>query len=283
MSCYGRCATCWTPITEGDDMATILVVDDERMVCDMLRAVLNRHGHEVITESSGREALELFGQHSPRFTLLDLTMPGMNGIEVLTQLRAIDPQAGVIVLTGGGSLALENQARQLGVTDFLNKGLSLDVLIRAVERAMQDQEKTPKRTTPSPVKAGAPSEDQATESILVVDDELQIRDLISKFLTKRGYRVRVAHDGPTALALVEQECPDFIVTDMYMPGMDGLELLRKLRAKHYAGGVLALTASQDEKLLQDMLDLGSVDIMSKPVDLERLELAVQLGCILTAP
>ena len=70
---------------------------------------------------------------------------------------------------------------------------------------------------------------------------------------------------------------------MYMPGMDGLELLRKLRAKHYAGGVLALTASQDEKLLQDMLDLGSVDIMSKPVDLERLELAVQLGCILTAP
>jgi DNA-binding response OmpR family regulator len=264
-------------------MATILVVDDERMMCDMLRAVLSRHGHEVITASSGREALELFGQRGPRFTLLDLTMPEMNGIEVLTQLRAIDPQARVIVLTGGGSLALEHQARQLGVTDFLNKGLSLDVLIRAVERAMQDQEQTPQRTTPSPVKTGAQSGNQATESILVVDDERQVRDLISKFLTMRGYRVRVAPDGPAALALVEQERPDFIVADMYMPGMDGLELLRELRAKHYAGGVLALTASQDEKLLQDVLDLGSVDIMSKPLDLERLELAVQLGCILTAP
>jgi DNA-binding NtrC family response regulator len=271
------------PITEGDDMATILVVDDERMMCDTLRAVLNRHGHEVITASSGREALELFGQRNPRFTLLDLRMPEMNGIEVLSQIRAIAPQAGVIVLTGGGSLALENQARQLGVTDFLNKGLSLDVLIKAVERAMQDEEKAPKRAIPSPVKAGAPSGDHASESILVVDDELKIRDLISEFLTMRGYRVCVAHNGPTALALVEQERPDFIVTDMYMPGMDGLELMGELRAKHYTGGVLVLTASQDEKLLQDMLDLGSVDIMSKPVDLERLELAVQLGCILTSP
>src|SRR5256885_16816347 len=102
-------------------MATILVVDDERMVCDMLRAVLNRHGHEVITASSGREALELFGQHSPRFTLLDLPMPGMKGIEVLTQLRAIDPQAGGVVMTGGGSLSLGSRGGDRGGTVLWSK------------------------------------------------------------------------------------------------------------------------------------------------------------------
>jgi CheY-like chemotaxis protein len=70
---------------------------------------------------------------------------------------------------------------------------------------------------------------------------------------------------------------------MYMPGMNGVEVLRRLRARHYTGGVVALTASQDEQLLQQTLDLGSVDVMGKPVDLERLELVVQVCLVLTGP
>ena len=120
-------------------------------------------------------------------------------------------------------------------------------------------------------------------TILVVDDEPEIRSVLSKFLTKRGYQVRVAQDGPTALAMVAEEMPRFIILDLYMPGMNGLEVLRALRAKNYAGGILGLTGSQDEKLLQGLLDLGAVDVMGKPVDLEKVELAVQLGCLLTEP
>src|SRR5438132_14203305 len=114
-------------------MSTILVVDDERMVCDLLRAVSSRLAHEVITAFDGRNGLALFEQHRPRFTLLDLRMPGMDGIEVLTRIRALDPKTSVIVLTGAGSADLENQARQMGVTDFLSKGLSLEVLVGLVE------------------------------------------------------------------------------------------------------------------------------------------------------
>ena len=117
-------------------MATILIVDDERLICDLLRAVLGRQGHEVITASNGKEGLELFKQHKPRFTLLDLRMPEMNGIEVLKHIRAIDPKAAVMILTAWGSDALEQQARQLGVMDFLSKGLALDVLVAAMERAL---------------------------------------------------------------------------------------------------------------------------------------------------
>jgi DNA-binding response OmpR family regulator len=70
---------------------------------------------------------------------------------------------------------------------------------------------------------------------------------------------------------------------MHMPGMNGLEVLRELRARNYAGGVLGLTGGREENLLQGLLDLGAVDVMGKPVDLEKVELAVQLGCILSAP
>ena len=264
-------------------MATILVIDDERMICDLLRSVFSAHGHEVFVATNGREGLELFRQRKPRFTLLDLQMPEMDGIEVLQQIRTIDSKAPVIVLTGGGTDALELRARGLGVTDFLRKGAPLETLVRTMDRAMQ----RPGTTTQAPPTAvaveEAPSKGSEEGSILVVDDEPQIRSMLSQFLTQKGYRVRVAPDGPTALTMVAKEQPQFIILDMYMPGMNGLDLLRELRTRNYAGGVLGLTGSQEETMLQGVLEMGAVDVMGKPVDLERVELAVQLGCLLATP
>jgi|GEM_PF-174496 len=285
-------------------MATILIVDDEQLICDLLRSVLGRQGHEIITASNGREGLELFKKHKPRFTLLDLRMPEMNGVEVLKHIRAIDPKAAVMILTAWGSDALERQARQLGVMDFLSKGLALDVLVSAMERALPKVVKIPAvapLTTPVPdmaVPASSvapavplptpplpvpPSEaaPPAMDSILVVDDEPPICELMQRFLSLRGYRVRTAHGGHQALAAVDQEAPKLLVLDMTMPEMNGVEVLRKLRDRQYAGGVILLTTGQDDRLLEEALDLGSVDVMGKPVDLERLALAIQIGSVLS--
>jgi DNA-binding response OmpR family regulator len=208
---------------------------------------------------------------------------------VLKHIRAIDPKAAVMILTAWGSDALEQQARQLGVMDFLSKGLALDVLVAAMERALPKPAKAPAAApAASPSSAAAapgaeasPIAPAAADSILVVDDDPQICELLQRFLSLRGYRVRAVQDGLQALAAVEQEIPQLLVLDMNMPGMNGVEVLRKLRAKKYAGGVILLTTAQDDKLLQEALDLGSVDVMGKPVDLERLSLAIQVGCILT--
>lgn len=270
-------------------MATILIVDDEQLICDLLRSVLVPHGHEVITASNGREGLELFKQHRPRFTLLDLRMPEMNGIEVLKHIRLIDPQAAVMILTAWRSDALERQARQLGVMDFLSKGLSLDVLVSAMERVLPKPVKAP-AAAPTDALTAAPAvpdmpvstaSPPALDSILVVDDEPPTCELMQRFLSLRGYRVRTAHGGPQALAAVDQEAPQMLVLDMHMPDMNGVEVLRKLRDRQYAGGVILLTTGQDDALLEEALDLGSVDVMGKPVDVERLALAIQIGCILS--
>src|SRR5712692_1207545 len=264
-------------------MATILVIDDEQMVCDLLRSVFCSHGHEVVMATSGREGLALFRQRKPRFTLLDLRMPEMDGIEVLQEIRKVDQKADVIMLTGGGTDAMEIRARGLGVTDFLRKGLPLETLIKTMDRVMQRPAQLMQASPSAVAVEDAPSDSMDTLSVLVVDDEPQIRSMISKYLSRRGYRVRVAQDGPAALAMVTKELPQFVILDMYMPGMNGLELLRELRARKYNGGVLGLTGSQEENLLQGVLNMGAVDVMGKPVDLERLELAVQLGCLLTTP
>ncbi len=260
-------------------MAKILVVDDERLICDLLQAVLSRHGHEVLTATKGLDVPELFRRHRPQITVLDLHLQDTNGIAVLKQIRAVDSKASVIMLTGGGTDELEHRARLLGVTDFLRKGLSLETLVGALDRVTTQPGQPALPTLRAP---GKPTESQPRESILVVDDEPSVRDLLSQFLTLRGFRVRTAQNGPEALDLAKQEPPKVVILDLYMPGMNGVEVLRRLQSQNYTGGVVALTASQDENLLLEMLNLGAVDIVGKPVDLERLVLVVEVSSILSS-
>jgi len=258
-------------------MATILVIDDERLLCDLLQNLLREHGHEVFTAYNGREGVASFRQRRPRFTLLDLNLPDINGIEVLKEIREIDPQSAVIILTGCATDQLERQARELGITDFLIKDLSFDVLIGTVERAMQE----PGSPTTAATSVGVPPTLREKHSILIVDDEAQMRDMLTQYLSKQGYHVLSAQDGLAAVSLAERERPHLIVLDINMPGMNGVEVLRKLRAKNYAGGVMVLTGVQDEKLLNEALNLGSIDIIGKPADLERIRLAIEVSLILS--
>ena len=109
-------------------MATILAVDDDEKIRELLSTLLRRKGHHVLTASHGQKGIDVFRRERPHVTILDFEMPDIDGLEVLRQIRAIDPHAPVIMLTGAGTEAREKQARELGVTDFLAKGFSLHEL-----------------------------------------------------------------------------------------------------------------------------------------------------------
>jgi len=268
--------------TGNKNKTTVLVVDDEQIICDLFKTVLSHAGYEVFTASTGRDGLVQFQRRRPQLTLLDLRMPEMNGIEVLKDIRKLDPQANVMILTAWASDALERQARQLGVTDFLSKRMTLDVVMASLERMQQRQDKT--ATAKAPVAEAAapppPPPPPPSASILVVDDEQEICDMLMKAISPLGYRVRTASSGAEALALVEQEKPALIILDMHMPEMNGVGVLRGLQARKITSGVILLTGSQDEKLMTEALDLGVVDIIGKPVSMERLTVAIQLGMML---
>ena len=251
-------------------MVKLLVIDDDRMNCDLIKSVFNRNGYQVLSATSGFEGLTLFRQHAPRVTILDLRMPEMDGLTVLKEIRAYDPQAAVIILGGGATEEQENQARGLCVTDFIRKGLSLDVLVASVNRVVQLPAKPP-----SSLRASGSVADMG-ETILVVDDEPLIRDLIVQFLSLRGYRALGVKDGPDALAMVEQAPPDLILLDLFLPGMDGAEALRQLRQRDYAGGVILITGSHDEDTLDEAWALGPQEVIGKPIDLEQLLISIQL-------
>jgi two-component system, chemotaxis family, chemotaxis protein CheY len=123
-------------------MANILAVDDDEKIRDLLSTLLRRKGHHVLTASHGQKGIDVFRRERPHVTILDFEMPDMDGLEVLRQIRAIDPHAPVIMLTGAGTEAREKQARELGVTDFLAKGFSLHELGGALIQILKrpDQE-----------------------------------------------------------------------------------------------------------------------------------------------
>ncbi|MGE0467889.1 MAG: putative Response regulator, CheY-like [Candidatus Nitrospira kreftii] len=254
-------------------MIKLLIVDDDQMNCDLLQNVFTRQGYHVITATSGREGLDLFRTSSPRVTLLDLRMPEMDGLTVLKEIRAINPHAPVIILGGGATEIQENQARALRATDFIRKGLSLDVLVEAVNRIMQMSAQP--ATTQLSSGNGEPIQ-QLDELVLVVDDEPLVCDLLVKFLSLRGYRALGVKDGQDALRIIDDRPPDAILLDLIMPGMAGIDLLRALREKEYPGGIIIMTGSQSEELLDEAWALGPQEILMKPVDLERLLTAIQL-------
>ena len=124
-------------------MAQILVIDDEESIRKLLHTVLKRKGHEVFLADSGQKGINMFERTRPLITILDLRLPDVNGIEVLSRLRAIDPQACVIMMTGFATGEMEAKALALGADDFLKKGFSLFELGEALRRVMDSMSKDP--------------------------------------------------------------------------------------------------------------------------------------------
>jgi DNA-binding response OmpR family regulator len=256
-------------------MATILIANADLRFSEVLRSVLTTYHHEVLVARTGEEAITLFDTVKPALVLLDLALLGKPGIEVLAQIRARSPHLPVLILTGEVSVQIENRAREMGVTDVLRKRLKMDVIMQAVNQIFLQAE-APSQAPTQAVSAIAHHGRPAT--ILIVDDEPEIGEMVGEFLGRRGYRTKAAYSGEEALAKVKQEPPDLVLLDIYMPGMSGVEVLRQITDPAFpvqpAPGVIMLTASQDEPLLKQALDLGAFDVLLKPVNLDQIELAV---------
>jgi signal transduction histidine kinase len=116
-------------------MTKVLVIDDERPILEMLELSLSSEGYEVLTAENGEKALEIFREHRPRLILTDIKMPGIDGIEVLKRIKAMDNDVEVIVITGHGDLDTAVSALQNGASDFVTKPLRDEVLMVSIERA----------------------------------------------------------------------------------------------------------------------------------------------------
>ena len=125
-------------------------------------------------------------------------------------------------------------------------------------------------TVAAPGATNAAPPPAVAERVLVVDDDVPVRRMLLRALTAEGFDVRAAADGGAALALAEREVPDVVVLDVAMPGMDGLDVCRRLRAKGVTAGILMLTARDAVPDRVAGLEAGADDYLVKPFALEEL-------------
>ena len=200
----------------------VLVIDDDQATRDLLARFLTREGFHVATAPDGKAGLEHARTQRPRAILLDVTMPRMDGWAVLRTLRS-DPDLGDVPVIMVTVLDEQNLAFSLGATDYLQKPVDWNLLKEAMERFRPKHHEGP---------------------VLLVDDDLDLRELMATQLKRDGWEVTTAPDGKAGLVAVAERKPRLILLDLMMPEMDGFGFLRMLRTRPewYDIPVVVLTA-----------------------------------------
>ena len=124
--------------TEEKNMAKIIVADDAIFMRATIKKMLETNGHTVVGEASdGAETIEKFTELKPDLIVLDITMPGMNGIEALKRIRALDSKVKIIICSAIGQQEVIAQAIQCGAEEFIIKPFKEEQLLAAIEKVMK--------------------------------------------------------------------------------------------------------------------------------------------------
>ena len=116
-------------------MAKILIVDDAAFMRMMIKDILTKNGYEVVGEAAnGIQAVELYKAHNPDLVTMDITMPEMDGIEAVKQIKAVNPGAKVIMCSAMGQQSLVMDAIKAGASDFIVKPFQADRVLEAVKK-----------------------------------------------------------------------------------------------------------------------------------------------------
>ncbi len=267
----------------------LLLVDDEE---EYVRTMAERLAMRDVSSQvalSGEEALRVVAEDVPDVMVLDLRMPGIDGMAVLEQVRREHPHVQVIVLTGHGSEREEQEARRLGAFEYLEKPADTRELVKTIRAAWKKALKLLKEgqegfsrhmEAAAMAEAGVP--DMALErlsqraaasdasvglKVLFVDDEEDFVRTMAERMQMRDLGGDVALSGVEALAMVEEERPDVMVLDLRMPGMDGMEVLRRVKREHPEVEVIVLTGHGSVQDEAEARRLGAFDYLQKPVDM----------------
>jgi signal transduction histidine kinase/DNA-binding response OmpR family regulator len=192
--------------TAAGTAGTVLVVDDEAVVRELMQRFLSKEGFRVLTAANGEEALRTARAELPDAITLDVMMPGMDGWSVLSAVMADPALADIPVIM----LTIVDDKRTgytLGASEYLTKPIDRARLVAVLTKYRRDL------------------------PVLVVDDDPGIRQLLRRILEEESYTVIEAENGKAALERMGERAPGAILLDLMMPEMDGFEFLSALHAR----------------------------------------------------
>lgn len=256
-------------MNEGKKIKVVLV-EDEEVLLDVLEGKLRKEGYEVFSAKDGQAGLDLIRAIQPDIVLLDIIMPRMDGIEVLTHMHndAVLSSIPVIIISNSGQAVEIEKATALGAKDYLVKAEfdPQEVLdkMSALLRVM-GKEKDAGSADAVPEKTGTTALNPADFRVLLVEDDSFLRDLISQKMKKEGFIVIEAVDGEESLRKAETENPHIILLDLILPGADGFDILKKLKENPSVSKVPVIVLSNlgQKEDVEKGIRLGATDYLVK--------------------
>jgi CheY-like chemotaxis protein len=259
-----------------DSLPSILCVDDDIDVLELLKEYFTEQGFVVLTATNGVEAFLQVKRWQPKAVILDLFMPRLGGIGALGRIKALNPDVVVILVSGmGNALELVTEAG-LSVAGAFTKPLDLVQLSDTLARSGV--------VAPAALVAAAGDPAQVKRPVrarvLVVDDELEFRKVLAEYLEDRGFDVIEAQDGEEALLRVPDFHPHIVLMDVMMAGMGGVEALKRIKTAAPETCVIMVTAVEDIDSARGALALGASDYVTKPFSFQYLDSVLEVHMLM---
>jgi len=220
---------------ELEGQPTILVIDDDPTVHDLMRRFLTKESLRMRSAMNGETGLKLARELHPDLITLDVLMPGLDGWAVLTALKS-DPELSDIPVI---MLSIEDEINvgySLGAADFMTKPVDWE---RFGALLLKHQ-----------------SNNGSTSSALIVDDDLNLRSMLRRQLEKAHWEVSEASNGREALLLLTEQLPQLIILDLLMPEMNGFEFLAGIRTREQWRNIPVLVVTAKDLSAEDREKLG---------------------------
>ncbi len=243
----------------------VLLVDDDPDDAEVCRrAILSipNHTFEVTRASTGLEAIQLAAAMRPNFVWLDYGMPDEDGLDILRQLKADQPDLPIAMISGLANEAVAAEAKRLGAVGFVVKSeFEYDSIRRRVVAAMMPI------LEPDKADAEPPAEERVCH-VLIIDDSLEDCESYTRALSRiragsLSYRFTQCHDGAEGLRLMREVEPDCVLLDYGLPGSDGLKVLTQMRQMGFATPIIILTGQGSETVAVEAMRKGAQDYIVK--------------------
>ncbi len=225
----------------------ILVVDDLRSIRLTLGGILEDKGHNVVTVEDGYQAIEAVRKTHFDAIFIDIKMPGINGVQTFREVKKINAQAVVIMMTAYSVEDLVKEALEEGAYAIVYKPFDIDKIVAMIDELLC--EKT---------------------LILVVDDQFGDRETLKTILEDKGYRVATAADGAEAIRLVKGRHYDIIFLDIKLPDMNGIETFEQVKKIDPKAVVIMMTGYTEEDLVKSAINKGAYTCIYKPFNMEKV-------------
>lgn len=232
------------PSERSEESETLLIVDDDPALRAAIRRILEAKGFRVLEAADGNEAGELASHHEGPIDLVlcDLVMPGLGGREAAERVRTAKPQARVVFTSG---YPLEHSSTNDGEpVEFVAKPFTPDELVSAVKKCLE----APRQGKPLP----------AQPVVLLVDDEPNLRSSLARVLEECEVSTLGAKSSLHALQILQEQQVDVIVSDQFMPGMDGVRLLESVRQRWPHCTRILFTAHPSSDIVLEAINRGGV-------------------------